>query len=593
MLAAALRPRKLHQPAATSFQQSGALGGAPSSLTRIVASSTAAVAVANSDAANVPTPADPVPVAAAAATVVPSPAAVSSVSAAVAHAPIVAAPVLFAGAAASAAASAATAAAAAVSVSSVTTSSPQLRDISLREISPGDDNHCFFNAVSQALGGKTPDQLRQLLRQGLGKLDSVHLLARYDLFREEGVDRRVVQKPNETADAFSKRQQHQLRQFQASYTRRSVYTDLSMGGTPEMCLLSHALNGGIVFLVYSGVRGEAPHVISSIHALSEEQQHAVKSGADGSFVGAGSMWPPPRARFPPDTVQICLLHGAYRGLQDAPNHWDLFHFYADGRSQMALPCWPHYERESDEHEQSRRSKIERMVDRIRMLQEQARQLRAFAAQYDLSAASKRLVFRAHNYQARSEPFLQPFPCGETTWMEGDDALESAFELRMSSIAPDCLGVFAIRPLEPEANSGVLLAYPSVIMTKRTHDRMMHEGLDPHTGVAFQFADENQADHTLMRQIFEGFTAVGQPLRKGVLINSVNTTGAASGRQNCRLMQMNDEELTSVSGFKPARGPICERTVYVTLIRRVVAGEELLLNYGTDYWKRHPVGSHNS
>jgi hypothetical protein len=469
-------------------------------------------------------------------------------------------------------------------------SSVQVRDVSLREVSPGEDNHCFFNAVSQALGGKTPDELRRLLRQGIDKLDSVHLLARYDLFREKGVNCHVVQQAGASAEALSKRQQGQLRQFKASYTKRSVYTHLSMGGTPEMFLLSHALDGGVVFLIYSGVRGEDPHIISSIHALSQEDQEAIKSGVDG-FVGAGSTWPPPRARFPPGTVQICLQHGSYRGLVDSPNHWDLFHFYVDGRSE-ALPCWPHYERESDQHELQRRAMIQRMVKRIKILQNQSRQLRAFAAQFDLSGIdSRQLPGTAHKPAVqRAKPVVQSFPCGEMRWVEGDDTLESAFELRMSTTAPGCLGVFAIHALEPEANSGVHLAYPSVIMTTRMHDRMMREGLDPCTGVKFQFADENKADYTLMRQIFQGFTAVGQPLRKGPLLNSVNTTGAASNKQNCRLMQMNDEQLTSVTGFKPASGPIPHRTVYVTLIRPVSAGEELLLNYGTEYWECHPVGA---
>ena len=70
------------------------------------------------------------------------------------------------------------------------------------------------------------------------------------------------------------------------------------------------------------------------------------------------------------------------------------------------------------------------------------------------------------------------------------------------------------------------------------------------------------------------------------------TGAVSFEQqrsvNCRLWQMTDQQLRSVAGFRPHRGPLSDRTIYVSLTRPVAAGEELLLNYGADYWRRHPV-----
>jgi hypothetical protein len=126
--------------------------------------------------------------------------------------------------------------------------------VGLREISPGADNHCLFHAVAAGLGGRTHSEMRALLRQGVDRLDSVHLLARYDLILRQGDDPRVAQHASESADAYARRQQRQLRQFQASYSKRTVFRDLSSGGTPELFLLSHALGGSVVFLVYNGLR---------------------------------------------------------------------------------------------------------------------------------------------------------------------------------------------------------------------------------------------------------------------------------------------------------------------------------------------------
>ncbi len=81
-----------------------------------------------------------------------------------------------------------------------------LCSVSLREISPGADNHCLFHAVAAGLGGRTHQQMRVLLRCGVQKLDSVHMLTRYDLFREEGTDGSVTQRPHELAEVYARRQ---------------------------------------------------------------------------------------------------------------------------------------------------------------------------------------------------------------------------------------------------------------------------------------------------------------------------------------------------------------------------------------------------
>lgn len=449
--------------------------------------------------------------------------------------------------------------------------------------------------------------MRALLRRGVEKLDSVHLLTRYDLFREEGTDGRVVQRPHESPQVFASRQQRQLRQFQASYSKRTVYRDLSNGGTPELFLLSHALEGAVVFLVYNGARRQdSPHVIASIHTLSEADREAVLSGHD-IYAGTGEQWPPARYRFPANTVQICLLHDSYRGVSQEPNHWDLFHFYADNHAD-ALPSWTDYERESDAHEQRRRNKMAQLADRIRTAHEEAYRLRAFAAQRNLAAESTRAA--KHIYQGNL-PRQHPFPCGETDPSlnkiapstvstaaaastasstassaaaaaaagvspvpSPSDALECDLELRASGIAPDRLGVFAVRLLP----AGLQLPYPSIIMAERVHVQWQVESGVP-TGAVRINLPFTEWSPTAQQQ----YAAVGMPSRKAAVIHGVSLAAERVGTHvspNCSLFHLHREQVTSVVTASRALGlkrPVLhDGLVYVQVMREVSAGDELVL-----------------
>lgn len=168
------------------------------------------------------------------------------------------------------------------------------------------------------------------------------------------------------------------------------------------------------------------------------------------------------------------------------------------------------------------------------------------------------------------------PTGKAT-----EAVEAQLELRVSSTAHGCLGVFVVWRLK----AGTDLAYPSIAMTEFMHDELLRECPDIHTGVEFEF-DQERTSHVCARDVLQGFTAIGLPMRKGPLINSVNTTGAPSSFENCKLMQMSDEELMAWRGFPHRRGALPDTLVSVQLLRDVV-DEELLLNYGVEYWRRHP------
>jgi len=165
-----------------------------------------------------------------------------------------------------------------------------------------------------------------------------------------------------------------------------------------------------------------------------------------------------------------------------------------------------------------------------------------------------------------------------------EAMEARLELRLSPTAASCLGVFAIQALA----AGTALAYPAVIMTERMHGWLLREKLagDLHTGVQFQLDEESSK---CMRRHLFGFTAVGWPLRKGVLLNSANSSESEL-QHNCRLMQMNDDQLlvTAPRAFRSGRGPLPNHLVYVELTREVAAGEELLLYRGPINWQRHQV-----